>query len=161
MKDSVCVCVRACVCVHAHECLSASCLVKQGGPHLGLRCWEYLELSHDLNQSHLGLHESQTHSDTLPWSTSKGNVCTGVVSGSLGLVKPASVTHRGAAVTNSSLRDTITSAAVLPVRIESIWFGPEILPVVHPVYRANHKRPSLDGNTIHSAVLVASAYNPA
>ena len=147
--------VRACV--HAHKCLSASCLVKQGGPHLGLRCWEYPKLSHDLNQSHLGLHESQTHSDTLPWSTSKGNVCTGVVSGPLGLVKPASVTHRGAAVTNSSLRDTITSAAVLPVRIESVWFGPEILPVVHPVYRANHKRPSLDGNTFHGAVLVASA----
>ena len=144
-----------CVCVRERE------RVKQGCPHLGLRCWEYPELSHDLNQSHLGLHESQTHSDTLPWSTSKGNVCTGVLGGPLGLVKPASVTHRGAAVTNSSLRDSVTPAAVLPVRIESIWFGPEILPVVHPVYRANHKRPSLDGNTLHGAVLVASAYNPA
>ena len=117
----------------------------------------YPKLSHDLNQSHLGLHESQTHSDTLPWSCSKGNVCTRVVSGPLGLVKPASVTHRGAAVTNSSLRDTITTAAVLPVWIESVWFGPEILPVVHPVCGANHKQPSLDGNTFHGAVLVASA----
>ena len=134
--------------------------VVQDRSHLCLRCWEYPELPHNLNQSHLGLHESQTHSNALPWSYSKGDVCTGVSSRPLGLVKPASEGHRGAAVATSRFRDCWT-AATLPVWVECFWFGPQILPVVHPVDGGDHKGPLLDGDTLHGAVLVAAAYYPA
>ena len=60
-------------------------------PHLCLRCREYPELPHNLNQSHLGLHKSKSHSNALPWSNPKGDMCTGVLSRTLGLAKPASI----------------------------------------------------------------------
>lgn len=59
----------------------------------------------------------------------------------------------------SRFRNHVTPAAA-PVWIESVWFGPQILSVMNPVCRGDHKGPPLDGDTFNSAVLAAAAYEP-